>query len=52
MKIKVSISIDEETLKRIEEKLENQETLFRNKSHFIEHATQKLLREVNNGTAH
>jgi Arc/MetJ-type ribon-helix-helix transcriptional regulator len=47
MKIKVSISIDEETLKAIEERVDAKETLFRNNSHFIEHATQKLLKEVN-----
>lgn len=43
MKVKVSISMDEETLKQIEGKLEN--SVFRNKSHFVEHAVKKLLKE-------
>jgi len=41
MKQKVSISIDEETIKQIEERLED--GIFRNKSHFIELAVRKLL---------
>ncbi len=43
MKIKVSVSMDEETLRQIEGKLES--SVFRNKSHFVEHAVKKLLRE-------
>jgi len=43
MKIKVSISMDEETLKQIEGKLEN--GTYRNKSHFVEFAVNKLLKE-------
>lgn len=46
MKIKVSISMDESTLKNVEDALEK--NIFRNKSHFIEVATKKLLQEVNN----
>jgi len=45
MKIKVLISIDEETLKEVEKRVEGNVSLFRNKSHLIEHATRKLLRE-------
>ncbi len=47
MKIKVSISIEESTLKEVEEVVE--EGIFRNKSHFIELATLKQLEEAKNG---
>jgi len=43
MKIKVSISIEKSTLNSVEEKIKD--GVFRNKSHFIELATQKYLRE-------
>ena len=45
MKTKISISIDEDTLKRIERLLK--EGLFRNKSHIIEYSVKKVLREEN-----
>jgi len=41
MKVKLSISIDEETVLKIDEKLEQK--LFRNKSHLIEYAVNKFL---------
>ncbi len=44
MKIKASISIEEETIKQVEERMS--EGIFRNKSHFIELAVEKLLQEV------
>ena len=47
MKIKVSISMEDKLFKEVEKSLEN--TIFRNKSHFIEYATQRLLKEVKNG---
>ena len=43
MKAKISVSMDEETIKAVEEKVEN--SIFRNKSHFIELAVQKALKE-------
>ncbi|MBD3249654.1 hypothetical protein GF336_06430 [Candidatus Woesearchaeota archaeon] len=43
MKQKISISIDEELIKRIDNILEH--GLFRNKSHFIEYAANKLAGE-------
>ena len=43
MKQKVSITIDEKTLKLIEESL--QEGFFRNRSHFIEFSVNKMLKE-------
>ncbi|AJF61617.1 TPA: hypothetical protein HA239_04000 [Candidatus Woesearchaeota archaeon] len=46
MKIKVSVSMEESTLKKVEEKLKK--SIFRNKSHFIEYATEKLLEEAAN----
>lgn len=46
MKIKVSISMEENTLKEVENHVVG--SIFRNKSHFIEWATQKLLQEVQN----
>jgi metal-responsive CopG/Arc/MetJ family transcriptional regulator len=45
MKIKVSISMEESTLKKVKESLKV--NLFRSKSHFIEVATEKYLKEVN-----
>jgi len=47
MKKKISISIEESTLEKIEEILEG--SLFRNKSHFIEYATKKYLLESKYG---
>lgn len=44
MKIKVSISMEDETLKNVEEVVNN--SIFRNKSHFIEEATNRFLQEV------
>jgi Arc/MetJ-type ribon-helix-helix transcriptional regulator len=41
MKIKVSVSMEENTIKEVEQKIK--EGIFRNKSHFIELATQKML---------
>jgi metal-responsive CopG/Arc/MetJ family transcriptional regulator len=43
MKIKVSVSMEENTFKEVEETV--RDSLFRNKSHFIEVAIQKLLEE-------
>ena len=45
MKQKVSISIEEETIRKIKEKLV--EGTFRNKSHLVEFAVIKLLKEEN-----
>jgi len=47
MKKKVSISMEEATLKRVEHALVN--TIFRSKSHLIEYATEKFLKEAKNG---
>ena len=47
MKMKISISIDKNKLNLIEKKLKN--GIFRNKSHFIELAVDKLLQEVEIG---
>ena len=47
MKAKVSISMEENTLKKVENRVKK--GVFRNKSHFIELATQKLLDEGENG---
>ena len=44
MKIKVSISIDEDTLNKV--KFHVEKGIFRNSSHFIELATDKFLKEV------
>ncbi len=46
MKVKVSISIDEETLQKVGEKLAN--GTYRNKSHYIEYAVKRLLENDNN----
>ncbi len=43
MKVKVSISVEEETLREVEEKVKG--GIFRNKSHFIELATRRYLKE-------
>ncbi|MBI2581729.1 hypothetical protein HYV87_01190 [Candidatus Woesearchaeota archaeon] len=43
MKIKVSVSMEEDTIKEVEQKVKN--GIFRNKSHFIELATQRMLTE-------
>ena len=43
MKRKVSISLDENTLKEIDSKLGS--FTFRNRSHFVEYAVKKLLGE-------
>ena len=43
MKQKLSISVDEEVVKQIEQKVV--EGLFRNKSHALEFAVRRLLRE-------
>ena len=43
MKVKVSISMDQDTLDRVEERLKD--SMFRNKSHFIEQATKRMLEE-------
>ncbi len=43
MKQKISISIEEDTIKQIEEKVE--EGTYRNKSHMIEFAVNKLLKK-------
>ncbi len=44
MKVKISVSMDEKTIKKVEEKVED--SAFRNKSHFIELAVQKALQEA------
>jgi len=46
MKKKISITIDENTIKEIEFFLE--EGRFRNKSHLIEYSLNKFLKEVKN----
>lgn len=43
MKIKVSISMEDKTMKEVEDRIKD--GAFRNKSHFIELATRKLLKE-------
>ncbi|MFA5084501.1 MAG: ribbon-helix-helix domain-containing protein [Candidatus Paceibacterota bacterium] len=47
MKQKISISIDEENVKLLEELAK--EGRFRNKSHAIEYSLNKMLREEKNG---
>ena len=44
MKQKISITIDEETVLKIQERVAT--GVFRNKSHAIEYAVQQLLREA------
>lgn len=46
MKIKVSVSMEESTFKKLEGILKG--TYFRNKSHFIETATEKFIHEIDN----
>lgn len=47
MKVKISVSMEEETLRNLAEAIEGNK--YRNKSHFIESAVEKLLGEVKNG---
>ena len=44
-KQKVSITLDEETLKLIEKTLKGKEKAFRNRSHVIEFSVNKVLEE-------
>ena len=44
-KQKVSITLDEETLKLIEKTLKSKEKAFRNRSHVIEFSVNKVLEE-------
>ncbi len=46
MKIKVSVSMEEDTIKAVEELVK--EDRFRNKSHFIEFATKRYLEDSKN----
>ncbi|MBI2582622.1 ribbon-helix-helix protein, CopG family [Candidatus Woesearchaeota archaeon] len=46
MKIKISVSMDEDTIKEVEQKVKD--GIFRNKSHFIELATQRMLQGKEN----
>lgn len=50
MKIKVSVSMEDKTMRKVESLI--QDNSFRNKSHFIELAVQKLIQEVDNGQNH
>jgi metal-responsive CopG/Arc/MetJ family transcriptional regulator len=43
MKLKVSISLDIETVKKIDEKMKN--SFFRNRSHLIEYSINKFFKE-------
>ncbi len=45
MKIKISISMEEELNKRLREKVKD--SIFRNKSHLIEHAVESFLKNKN-----
>ena len=47
MKVKISVSMEETTIKNVEKNIKN--SIFRNKSHFIETATQKYLKEIKDG---
>ena len=47
MKQKVSITIEAETIKKLEEALK--EGMFRSKSHLIEYSLNKFLKENKNG---
>jgi len=49
MKQRISVTLDENTLISIQDKLrsESRSGIFRNKSHFIEYAVKKLLGEKN-----
>ena len=46
MKLKISVSMEESTIRKVDEALRS--NIFRNKSHFIEYATEKLLEEAAN----
>ena len=46
MKKKISISMEENTIVLLEEFVK--ESIFRNKSHFVEHAITKLMKEQEN----
>ena len=46
MKQKISVTIDEKTLKLVEEIIKT--GLFRNKSHVVEFSLNKIIREKNN----
>ncbi|MEX2016856.1 MAG: hypothetical protein WD876_00065 [Candidatus Pacearchaeota archaeon] len=43
MKTKISISIDEELIRKIEKIIENGSGKFRNKSHMVEYSIKKLM---------
>ena len=43
MKHRLSVTVNEETVRQIQDKLRS--GLFRNKSHIVEHAINKFLRE-------
>ena len=45
MKTKISLSLDEQTVLAVEQRVLQEKGIFRNKSHFIELATQKMLGE-------
>ena len=47
MKIKISISMEEELDKRLREKVKG--SIFRNKSHLIEHAVESFLKKEKQG---
>ncbi len=51
MKHRISITLDENTLLSIQDKLrtESRSGIFRNKSHFIEYAVKKFLEDNNGG---
>ena len=46
MKHKLSVTVDEETIVKIQDSLRSK--AFRNKSHIVEFALTKLFKEVNN----
>ncbi len=48
MKLKVSISVEEDTMVKVESKV--QTGIFRNKSHLIEQAVKEYLKEGKNGS--
>ena len=47
MRGKLSISIEEELIRKIEDKVKS--GIFRNKSHLVEYAVNKFLKEKDNG---
>ncbi|MBS3089935.1 hypothetical protein J4461_03595 [Candidatus Pacearchaeota archaeon] len=47
MKQKLSITVDEKTIKMLDDALK--EGLFRNKSHVVEFSLNKILKEIKNG---